>query len=428
MTQVGLSPLALVLASRTSELDQRLVDVFAAGSASAATDIVLLDQAPIGSGPAVLGLGAVRALLRRIYELVAAARFATAADLALPQDTGEPGLDSDELGARAEVLAQTFGDVRDELASASTPAELRAALWKAAALSVEGAVPGGDDDDTMSAQAARVAATMEAALALLPAEPASSASPRERVNVYRSRIKALVGADFPVLPVFSLPDAAGLAASTSARAAMLDGDPLAPSAWLQRMGLVRAGVDRLARVVCASELAGGDVTPDDLLVAQLPHVAGDRWLGLPYADGGGPPSAELAIVGVTSGPVDLTAPLAGLFVDAWMETIPDREATTGIAFHHDAPGARPPQVVLLAVPPAAQSTPWSVDALLDTVVEAHDLARLRAVGPRELNWLGTLLPALYLPESLSKDVPTVDLRALVDRYPPAPGATVMGKD
>ena len=67
---------------------------------------------------------------------------------------------------------------------------------------------------------------------------------------------------------------------------------------------------------------------------------------------------------------------------------PSREETTGIAFHYDAPGARPPQAVLLAVPPAATDPAWSVEALLDTVIEAHDLARIRAVGPRQLEWLG----------------------------------------
>jgi hypothetical protein len=64
-----------------------------------------------------------------------------------------------------------------------------------------------------------------------------------------------------------------------------------------------------------------------------------------------------------------------------------------------------------------------------TVREAHDLAQLRAAGPRDLDWIGRLLPALYLPDSFSKDVPTVDLRGLVAKYAAANAATatILGK-
>jgi len=127
------------------------------------------------------------------------------------------------------------------------------------------------------------------------------------------------------------------------------------------------------------------------------------------------PEAELAVVAHCSGTVNFAVPLAGLFCDAWPETIPAREETTGIALHHNAPGARAPQAVLLAVPPAAVNPSWSVESILDTLVEAHDLARLRAVGPDTVEWLGTLLPAMLLPDSASPDVPTVSLKRLAER-------------
>ena len=238
----------------------------------------------------------------------------------------------------------------------------------------------------------------------------------------------MLGERFPVLPLFTVADPDGLQAALDAREELLAGDPVAPSAWLTRIGLVRRDVERLAAVISASDLLSGDLAPGDLAVLQVPHDAGARWLALPYDDNG-PADAELAIVAHTSGTLDVAAPLAGLFVDGWTETIPDREETTGFAFHYDAPGARPPQAVLLAVPPALVDPAWSVDALLDTVREAHDLARLRAVGPRDLDWIGRLLPALYLPDSFSKDVPTVDLRGLVAKYAAANAATatILGK-
>ena len=181
---------------------------------------------------------------------------------------------------------------------------------------------------------------------------------------------------------------------------------------------------RAARPSCCAATSRRAISPSCSCRTQAAS-AGSRSR---YA-GAEPPEAELAIVAHTSGTVDFGRPLAGLFCDGWTETIPDREETTGIAFHHDAPGARPPQALLLAVPPAAANPAWSVDAMLDTVAEAHDLARIRAVGPRQLDWLGTLLPALYLPDSFSKDVPTVDLRGLARKYAAANAATatILGK-
>ena len=133
------------------------------------------------------------------------------------------------------------------------------------------------------------------------------------------------------------------------------------------------------------------------------------------------PQAQLAVVAHCSGTVDFATPLAGLFVDGWAETIPGREETTGLAFHHDAPGARAPQAVLIAVPPAATDPTWSVDTILDTLVEAYELARIRGVGPDRLEWLGTLLPASRLPDSVSPDIPAVSLKKLAERTAATPG-------
>jgi hypothetical protein len=436
LAELRLSPVSLVMAAHAaghgepSELEERLIALFA-GQLTAPTpetELVLLEEAPAGSRPEVVGLGALRALLRRVYELITDARPADAADLALPADAGERGLDDAQLKARADALATAFAQALTKLENATTAAALRGALWGAAEFGVAGSVPplephgGGDDHAELAAQAAEVATRMHSALAAADAVAAGASVP-ERVAQHTARIGALLGEHFPVLPRFTVANAAQLRIP---RAELLAGDPLAPSAWLGRMALVRDGVERLARVRHGAELLDGDVRPDDLVLAQLPHVAGERWLALESPDAA---EAELSIVAHTSGTVDFCAPLAGLFCDGWSETIPDRDETTGIAFHHDAPGARPPQAVLLAVPPAAVNPEWSVDALLDTVIEAHDLARIRAVGPRQLDWLGTLLPMLYLPEAFSKDVPTIDIRGLVQKYKAANAATatILGK-
>jgi hypothetical protein len=84
---------------------------------------------------------------------------------------------------------------------------------------------------------------------------------------------------------------------------------------------------------------------------------------------------------------------------------------------------------LLAVPPDPAMTTWSFDALLDTVLEAHDLGRIRAVGPKELTNVGVMLPCIYLPQSFSKDVPSVRFDLMAARsFAAMAGPRVLGKN
>ena len=47
--------------------------------------------------------------------------------------------------------------------------------------------------------------------------------------------------------------------------------------------------------------------------------------------------------------------------------------------------------------------------------ETITLARLRTVTLRELDGLAGLIPALYLPNNYTRDVPSVSFKGLVDR-------------
>jgi hypothetical protein len=455
LDELGLSPLSLVMAAESagkdapSELEERLVHRVAmmVPAPKPDTRLTLLDDPPAGSKPTVIGLGAFRALAHWIYSLVTNHRPANANDFALPGDQSSDGLDQAQLAARADALVGTYGTAiaaLDSAIGASSPDArvLRDALWGAAALGIRSAVPGlpplgpatSADRDDVLAQARGVVAEMRAAAArerdLVAAfgNPAT-ASAEIRVRHHTSRIRTLVGEHFPVLPCFVVDPAkaAQLSASHAARTTLLGGDDLAPTTWLQRMALVRPEVDRLARVRTAAELLKSDVAARDLVVTQLPHAPGETWVARPF--GLAVPQAEIAVVACWSGAVSFVSPLAGLFSDAWHETVPSAEETTGVAFHYDAPGARPPQAIVIAVPPAAVNPAWSVDAILDTVVEAHDLARIRAVGPKQIEWLGTMLPALYLPDSFSPDVPAIKVAGLAAKYAGANAATatILGK-
>jgi hypothetical protein len=119
-----------------------------------------------------------------------------------------------------------------------------------------------------------------------------------------------------------------------------------------------------------------------------------------------------------------------LMSDDWTETIPAAKETTATSFHYDAPGARPPQALLLAVHPDPAAGGWLPSQLLATINEAMDLARIRCVRPQDLDMMGALLPLVYLPNSYTRDVPSVDfgkLRLMVEAMIPAHLATVMGK-
>ncbi|HEY4957525.1 MAG TPA: hypothetical protein VII31_06885, partial [Caldimonas sp.] len=239
------------------------------------------------------------------------------------------------------------------------------------------------------------------------------------------RIRAVMGKDFPVLPMFSLGAyATDAAASLGDRDALLakadlGNDDTAIAGWLPKLACVRESTALLSDALTAAEaLASTSGYQDDALdwkLVQFPRDAAARWVALP-------PTAEQDLRGTVA--VAMHAPgalaaftpdalLAGLFVDEWMESIPASEETTGLGFHFDAPGARAPQAILLAVPadPATQS--WTLDGLLGVVNEAMALARVRAVRPQDLQALGLILPGIYLSNNFKQDVPSVDFGGLL---------------
>jgi hypothetical protein len=65
-----------------------------------------------------------------------------------------------------------------------------------------------------------------------------------------------------------------------------------------------------------------------------------------------------------------------------------------VSFHYDDPIARAPQAILLAVRPD-DFPEWTYEAVEGSVLEALELAKLRAVDPDALGALGHYLPALF---------------------------------
>jgi hypothetical protein len=429
LAELGISPLGAVLAAsspagveRASDLEARLALVLAGKvTVSAAASLELLSDPPAGSASAAIGLAELLHLARQVLDLVGSCRPASAADLVLDTELRDPapldpGYDLVELERRADAAVRALERAVESLPSATSasPATLVTRLLAASDAGVPGAVPGGADRGELEAQVERVRSAGAATLASLEAAQAGfvhgSASPAARVQYHLGRLRAVFGEAFPAAAVFRPANVDALAASLGDATAVLDGDPLAPTTWLAQHALVRPAVGRFVTVLEAAELLGRDLGLDQLQVAQLPHLPGERWIGLP----GERPEGSLGLVVHSPGGFRPRRPVAAWVVDAWQDVVPSAVETTGVSFHFDAPGARAPQTLLLAVPPNSTAASWSLETLAGTIREAHALARIRAVDLDQLTGVPRFLPALYLPFNLERLTPSVDFHALID--------------
>jgi hypothetical protein len=179
--------------------------------------------------------------------------------------------------------------------------------------------------------------------------------------------------------------------------------------FISDVASVRAAVSAYAEAVLIADVTGAACHP---AVAQLsgkgkPGEGPLEWVGKPFdsarlADAG----PVMSIVFDAPGSVAEDDRVAGLVVDEWVEAVPrwrEREPegeakvhelmqTTGVALNANAPGARAPQAILLAVSPDGER--WTTEALAATLEETLELSRLRAVTLERAVWLGRVLPAL----------------------------------
>ena len=445
LADLGLGPLSVALASqrtgqnRPSELEQRIGLAFAAQApADADAELELVADAPAAS--ATGGLALLSILGDWVAKLVgssplSARDFVSGASLG-PGMSSPGSVDDAELGARVVATRDRLAAVITAIQAATTNAQRTKALLEAVPFDGPDAMPRVPANHPaaaaeLTAQAEEVNArlvALETAVSAAAAEVLPEGDDRAAAR-HTALLKSLLGSAQPVLPRWTLAEPAPATASLGDRDALLDGDPTEPAAWLQRVALVRPELDAFAGLLMHTEAGGADVAAQ-LGVVQLPHRPGAPWLALPFGDSGTPPHGSVGLVLHSWEPVNLTRAFAGLVLDGWTETIPADQETTAVSFHYDAPGSRAPQAVLLAVHPERNPKKWSFDILLDTVNEAADLAQMRTLSSAELAPLGSFLPALYLPDDYTHDVPSVSLKDLVTRAEAIGldvSATVLGK-
>jgi hypothetical protein len=435
LSQLGLSALDVVYGVRSAATGQT-----ASGAAPTPSDVeqrVLYEaQRQIGAAarlriqhdrPRDLAAGELTLLdaveqARAVQGLLSGARAADPEDLNPPQRTVGAGSDLDELEARVGAAEAALQAAQTALAGTALPAgdAVRTALLSLCEFGLSPAVPvtavGADAASAaaLAAQAAAISKDVQARLnagAALRAQPAASNAQARRGQLL-DRMAAVFGAGFVVLPRFTCDTAAAseLATALNANAQAQGGDPLTAYAWFIRLARVR---DRLARLGaclrCAEVLGTGDALK--LSVAQLPFAAGERWVGLPAAAGAAIPAGKLSLVLQGAAGVDVTQPMAALWIDEWVETVPSTTETTGVAFQFDPPDAMAPQTVLLAVPPQVGQD-WTVASLYRVLTETLDLAKLRAVGPAGLGVAAQYLPANYIAFNVQDDAVSTDFAPL----------------
>jgi hypothetical protein len=348
-------------------------------------------------------------------DVVLASRPVAASDLSAPE-TGAPAnprtQDVEELESRARVALDALQSTLEALEAAVAQGlaeRLRIALLDAARFGVAGAIPrsaaGDAGVEDLAAQAGPVLTELRRRISEVPPpEPAPSGTEERRERAV-ALLSAVFGPAFRVLPLLpreGSPDRLDVGFGRSEE--LTSGDSLAPTLWLQRASRIRDGARRLSDALTYAEA----LTERDsmrLSVAQLPASARDRWAALPFA--GKVPDGRVSF----AASLPLGTPqgaFCGLLVDEWAEVVPAAEATTAVSFHYDAPGARAPQAVLLAVPPDDEN--WTVEALEETVLQTLELARSRLVDLDSLRMAGQYLPAIQLALNLRGATVATDLK------------------
>lgn len=371
-------------------------------------------------------------------KLVRSSRPLAVSDLLTPADEEQGLIDGEadavvhanELLGRATAAVSTLRTVTDENGSTDpgsldvalqvsdeedpTPSEieaLRAALKRASQFAVESAYPQpGAAASELLASARAIQEELRRRLDLLPdIIPSSSPSHLLRENA-ANVFEAVFGTSFVALPRVEPPSKPELGLSLEARNSLLGADgEKKPEKHLRQIMRVRDRLGVLRKLDLYSRALGN--AKRHVQVVQLPHIPGERWLGLPFEEDFELEEGRLALLLLTDGEeLDPLNHWTGLVVDDWSEIIPNKKEETGIAFHYDSPQAEAPQAVLVAVPSSAGDN-WQFEDLVASLEQTMDLAKIRTVDAERLE-LGQVLPATVMAQN---DNPIVTVQLVVDQ-------------
>ncbi len=354
-------------------------------------------------------------------------------------------VDTDELLERVDRLLGAFQDALDSGAGvigALDPATL--AVEPAAAPAIAAAVrpleafgvptaPPSDPDlvgnvawawGAWQAAASRLGQARAALDGVRAPRPAGAEppGPEELCDAAQSTAEAVLGDGFRLLPLLSPPAAAAGEPDAFAQA-VADPAFAAPSrarlhAFVRDHATVLDGMAALAEAQLVGGALGRRV---DITAVQLTERTGtgpapgtDRWLAGALADDVPWPdsTATHLVVELPPDADDVAGPLAGLAIEAWVEALPFQpdvkafdprapetalraaRSATGLAVSARQASARAPQVLLSAISPDGRR--WTTDSVVQTVLDAVDLAKARLVTLEHVPGDAAVLPAIYV--------------------------------
>ncbi|MHA7131034.1 hypothetical protein [Algoriphagus namhaensis] len=424
LLDLNMQPVDLVLLITTggeesqSELQARCLDFIQGQSGDMEEDIeIRFNEAAASSD---ISFGEMLSLIQHLGKVIGAARPADARDFRIPEEEANfgptaAGLDTAELMQRMQAAYTSYSDLYDSLApfktskTSYTQSEKNLAVTSLKALSLwgfAGFYPSNQAEEAVSlAQRVLVAkAKMEENLAFAEAGLANlefEADHGKWVSFLTEFSSKLFGSGFKILPKLRISNEAGLNAQLAmpwAESPLRHHKESYLEDWLSGISLVRNKLANLETVSFLTDILGRGASsfrpvqlPFDM--DHLPAVeARDYWYGASFPESYEPEGDRLSLLLFEK--ENLASSCCALMLDEWMEIIPEKNQTTGIAFHFNQPDARAPQNLLLAVPPVKRGT-WDFEELGLCVEEAFNLAKLRSVEPDQIDesMFAQLLPA-----------------------------------
>lgn len=204
--------------------------------------------------------------------------------------------------------------------------------------------------------------------------------------------KQVYGKQFMAIPLYTPANAAGIVAQLALppdRQITRQEGAAATDNWLQSIAKVRKTAYDLTMIRQMQDMNDTPITP--LQPVQFPYADGDYWLGIQYPDTYKPAEDKLSLVLLNQNQFASQSVQAGLVIDEWLEIIPGKEETSGIAFHYNQPDVTAPQSILLAVHPRTDGVDprtddmWTFDDLVHTIDDTIALAKNRIIEPDLVN-------------------------------------------
>lgn len=370
-------------------------------------------------------------LFSSLYDTITKSRFTAADDYVvpgedIPDDMNRQQLDIAELRDRTEKSLADFKQIKEGIQlifqnkgiNSNDPSALsgvlyttteintlRNSLMESAKFGLSNSLP--DAAIETDSEAGKTIAKQAAAiLKVMTTKTAEAEKLMNMEEELADKIKAdrmieaghsLFGGSFSILPHFSLRNRQSIAEvlSLSDNDGLLrNTDEYAMDGWVEGIAKVRTKINKLEMVNTMATLF--DTPFPDYKPVQLPfgtvETAGgetinDYWLGLEYPADYEPENDKLSLVMLKAEelhPETANAKCCGLLIDEWIEIIPQKEETSGVAFNYDQPDAEPPQSLLLAVPPV-ETGKWKWDDLVYTILDTMDLYKARLVEPEHID-------------------------------------------